>query len=156
MTFSLSSEIHGTSSHHCEESGAGTSGGNTTSQKRSGWYWTGLTIHIYSLVLMPVKNCTAVFMVSLELGKVSLKVKTEGDEGLMQAINLIMIGWCGLGATISEEDVISIGINESRRYLSLERERSRYGSRRVRSWRRKPIRMMILIAVQINTIISTE
>ena len=67
-----------------------------------------MTIHIYSLVLMPVKNCTAVFTVSLELGEVSLKVKTEGDKGLMQAINLIMIGWCGLGATISEEDVVSI------------------------------------------------
>ena len=55
-----------------------------------------------------------------------------------------------------EEDVISIGINESRSWLMLEEERSQYGSGRVRSWGRKQIRTTTVIAVQMNAIISIE
>ena len=117
------SETHGTSSHHCKESGAGTPSGKPTSLKRSGWYWTGSIIFIYSSAVMPVKIWTAVLTVSQELSNVALEVEAEYGESLVGSINSISIGWCDLDATMTEEDVISIGINKSRRWLTLKRER---------------------------------
>ena len=102
---------------------------------------------MYSLVLMLVESCMVVSTVSCVLGNITIKVKAEYDKLKICSICSIFRGWIGLGAMIMEEDVVGIGVNESRGWLTLERERSQ---------RRKQIRTMTVITVQMNTIISTE